>query len=439
MTVLNLVATRPARRIAALTTLILALLSVPACKKGEEGPPGGGRGQPGGMTFPVEVVPVPSERVEYIVAAVGSVEAFERVQLVARVAGAVEHVRFKEGDTVKKDQVLVEIDPARYSVAVRSAKATLERALAGKAEAESGLARRADTKEENQGVFSGEEIDTWRTRARSTGAQVAEAQAALDAASLNLRDAYVKAPIPGKIQTRTVQTGQYVQPGTVLATLIRRDPLLLRFQVPEADATRVQNGMTARFQVRGDARTFTAKITHVSDAADMTTRMVPVTAEIDDPNKEQLRPGTFAEVTVPVGENASAPVIPQTSVRPSEKGFLAYVVENGAAVERVLQLGLRTADGRVEVRSGVKAGEMLVVRGAEALRSGVKVRVVPPGQIASGPGDSHGKPAGTASAAPTTGAQPGAAPPAPSPPSPGAPSAQPPGAAPPNAPRSSSP
>lgn len=68
MTVLNLVATRPARRIAALTTLILALLSVPACKKGEEGPPGGGRGQPGGMTFPVEVVPVPSERVEYIYA-----------------------------------------------------------------------------------------------------------------------------------------------------------------------------------------------------------------------------------------------------------------------------------------------------------------------------------------------------------------------------------
>jgi len=439
MTVLTLVATRPARRIAALTTLILALLSVPACKKGEEGPPGGGRGQPGGMTFPVEVVPVPSERVEYIVAAVGSVEAFERVQLVARVAGAVEHVRFKEGDTVKKDQVLVEIDPARYSVAVRSAKATLERALAAKSEAESGLARRADTKEENQGVFSGEEIDTWRTRARSTSAQVAEAQAALDAASLNLRDAYVKAPIPGKIQTRTVQTGQYVQPGTVLATLIRRDPLLLRFQVPEADAPRVQNGMTARFQVRGDARTFTAKITHVSDAADMATRMVPVTAEIEDPNKEQLRPGTFAEVTVPVGENASAPVIPQTSVRPSEKGFLAYIIENGAAVERVLQLGLRTADGRVEVRSGVKAGEMLVVRGAEALRSGVKVRVVPPGQIAGGPGDAHGKPAGTASAAPTTGAQPGAATPAPSPPSPGAPSAQPPGAAPPNAPRSSSP
>jgi membrane fusion protein (multidrug efflux system)/multidrug efflux system membrane fusion protein len=360
------------------------------------------------MSFPVEVVPVAFERVEYTVTAVGSVEAFERVQLVARVAGAVEQVRFKEGEVVKKGQVLVEIDPARFSVAVRSARATLERTLAAKAEAESGLSRRADGGVENEGVFSGEEIDTWRTRARSTSAQVAEAQAAVDAASINLRDAYVKAPIEGKIQTRTVQTGQYVQPGTVLATIIRRDPLLLRFQVPEAEAPRIENGMIARFRVRSDERVFTAKITHVGDAADMTTRMVIVTAEIDEANKNELRPGAFAEVTVPVGENATAPVIPQTAVRPSEKGFLAFIVESGAAIERVLTLGLRTADGRVEVKNGVKPGEMLVVRGAEALRDGVPVRVVPAGQLAQpGAADASTRPAGSA---PAPNAAPNAAP-----------------------------
>lgn len=425
------------RQVLALACALLAITPFAGCKKGEEaGPPGGGRGQ-GGMSFPVEVIPVAAERVEYVVSAVGSVEAFERVQLVARVAGAVERVKFKEGDTIKKDQVLVEIDPARYSVAVRASRATLERTLAAKSEAEAGLARRSNTGPENEGVFSGEEIDTWRTRTRSTAAQVAEAQAALDAAALNLRDAYVKAPIAGKIQTRTVQTGQYVQPGSVLATLIQREPLLLRFQIPEADAPRVATGMQARFQVRGDARTFTAKITHVSDAADMTTRMVAVTGEVDDPNKNDLRAGTFAEVSVPVGESASAPVIPQTSVRPSEKGFLAYIVENGAAVERVLQLGLRTPDGRVEVRSGVKPGEMLVVRGAEALRSGVPVRVVPPGQLVGGPGAAPGKPAGSGAAAP--GPEGRASPPPAQPTqSPAAPTAQP-GAAPPNAPRSSSP
>lgn len=362
--------------------IALALL-VLGCKKGEEAK-GEGPGAKGKtMSFPVEVVPVASERVEYTVTAVGSVDAFERVQLVARVAGAVEHVRFKEGDTVKKGQVLVEIDPARYTVAVRAAKASLEKAMAAKADADTGLARREDAGAENAGVFSNEEVSTWRTRARSSNAQVAEAQAALDTASINLRDAFVKAPIEGKIQSRTVQTGQYVQPGTVLATILQRDPLLLRFQVPEIEAPRIKQGMLAHFEVRSDERRFKAAISYVSDAADSGTRMVSVTAEIDAAVRDELRPGAFAEVSVPVGENPAAPVIPQSAVRPSEKGFLAFVIENGAANERVLSLGLRTEDGRVEVKSGLKAGEMLVVRGAEALREGVPVRVVPPGQLQS--------------------------------------------------------
>jgi multidrug efflux pump subunit AcrA (membrane-fusion protein) len=68
-------------------------------------------------------------------------------------------------------------------------------------------------------------------------------------------------------------------------------------------------------------------------------------------------------------------VIPQTAIRPTDRGFLAFVVEDEVARERVLELGLRTADGRVEVRSGLAAGESLVVRGAEALRDGAKVAI----------------------------------------------------------------
>ncbi len=377
--------------------MLLCLLLWAGCKKGEEAK-GEGPGAKGkAMSFPVEVIPVAKERVEYTVTAVGSVDAFERVQLVARVSGAVEHVRFKEGETVKKGQVLVEIDPARYSVAVRSAKASLEKALAAKVDAETGLSRREGAGAENAGVFSTEELSTWRTKVRSASAQVAEAQAALDTASINLRDAYVKSPIAGKIQSRTVQTGQYVQPGSVLATILQRDPLLLRFAVPEIEAPRIKQGMAAYFQVRSDERKFKAAITYVSDAADSGTRMVNVTAEVDAAVRDELRPGAFAEVSVPVGENPDAPVIPQTAVRPSEKGFLAFVVENGAANERVLSLGLRTADGRVEVKSGLKPGEMLVVRGAEALREGVPVKVVPAGQIqAQGEAKPKGATAGTA-------------------------------------------
>lgn len=393
-------------RIAALALVVgLVFFGTPGCKKGEATPEQGRRQGRQAMSFPVEVVPVTAEQVEYVVPAVGTVEAFEQVQLTARVAGVVEAVRFMEGDEVKAGQVLVEIDPARYNLAVRAARATLDRVTAAQAEAAAGLERREA--EGAEGVFSKEEIASWRSRSATTAAQVAEARVALDQALLNLRDAYVRAPIQGKIQTRTVQTGQYVAVGTVLATLLRRDPLLLRFQIPDAEAPRVRPGMEARFTVKGDARTFTAKLTHVADAADPATRMVAVTGEVQGEGKDVLRPGTFAEVTVPVGSSGDAPVIPLTAVRPSERGFLAYVVDGDVARERVLSLGLRTANGRVEVKSGLSVGERLVVRGAEALRDGVRVRI---GSPVGGPGAQAGDGAGAGEAPPPpSGAAPSAA------------------------------
>jgi len=358
--------------------ILLALCALPmvsACSKGgAEAAQRGGGGQRA-LEFPVEARPVESRRVEYAVNAVGSLDAFERVEVTSRVVGVVERVGFSEGQLVQQGQPLIEIEPERYRLAVAAAEATMQKQLASKAEAEAGFARRQSASAKNPGLIRGEEIETWRTRVQTAIAEVAQAQAALAQAKLNLRDAFVRAPVTGIIQTRTVQTGQYVQPGTVLATLMRRDPLLLRFQIPEQDATPVRPGMVARFTVSEDPAPHTARITHVAAAASSASRMVDVTAEVANPNHAVLRPGAFARVTVPVGNRVEAPVIPQTAIRPSERGFLAYIVENNTARQRVLTLGMRTADGQVEVRDGVKPGELLVVRGAEALRDGAKVKL----------------------------------------------------------------
>ncbi|WP_426752325.1 efflux RND transporter periplasmic adaptor subunit [Myxococcus sp. Y35] len=366
------------RRAGTLSLAVAVLALGAGCKKdaqsGSAGPARGGSAR-GPIQFPVEVAPVAAQDVEYVVDAVGSVEAFERVQITARVPGAVERVLFTEGQAVKKGDVLAEIEPARYAIAVRSAEAALARAKATLVEAEAGAKRRTAVNEASPGLLPAEQLETFEARARTAEADVASAKALLDQAQLNQRDAYVRAPMDGVLQTRTVQTGQYVQPGAVLATLLRREPLLLRFTVPAADVARIEPGMTARFAVRSVGGTFTAKITHVAAAADDASRMVPVTAEITGEAAERLRPGAFATVAVPVETRGGSPVIPQTAVRASERGFLAFVVEGDKARERILDLGMRTADGRVEVRDGVKPGETLVVRGGEALRDGVSVRV----------------------------------------------------------------
>jgi len=356
------------------------------CRKGRESagaPPvkeAGRRGAPGidrsKITYPVEAREIQLRSLVYSVNAVGSVDAFEKVQVTARVSGVVDRVLFSEGNYAKVDQVLVEVEPERYRLAVEAAQAAYEKALASKADAESGLKRRETVVTQTPGLIPGEEVETWRTKVLLANSDVAQTRAALNQAKLNLHDAYVRAPFSGIIQTRTVQTGQYVQTGTVLATLVRRDPLLLRFKVPERDASQFSTGLAANFKVRNNDKEFSARIIHVAASADQETRLVDVTAEINDPKDGALRPGSFAEIVVPVRSARTAPVIPQTAIRPSERGFLAFVVEDGKAVERILNIGMRTADGLVEVLSGVNAGETLVVRGAEALRTGVAVRIV---------------------------------------------------------------
>lgn len=326
------------------------------------------------VRFPVETTTVAARKVEYSVRSVGSIEAFETVAVTARVAGVVERVRFREGDTVTAETALAEIEPERYRLATEAARAALAKAQATADEAKNGLDRRQAVNVKNPDLVRAEEVDAWRTRVAAAAAEIQQAKTALALAELNQRDAIVRSPLGGVIQTRGIETGQYVSPGTEIATLVRRDPLLLRFRVPQNEATPLTPGMLARFTLReGSDRRFSARIRLVGAAADSRDRMVAVTAEVDDPARGELRPGTFVEVEVPVGGTAAAAVIPQTAIRPSEHGFLAFIVEGDVARERVLELGLRTAEGEVEVRKGLVAGELLVVRGAEALRDGAKV------------------------------------------------------------------
>jgi multidrug efflux system membrane fusion protein len=345
------------------------------------------------LKFPVEVAKVEVRAVEYVIEAVGSLDAFETVQVTARVAGAVDRVRFREGDVVKRGTVLVAIEPGRYTLAVERAQASLGRAVAARADAERGFERRQ--KMSVEGVASVEELETYRTKLETTRADESAARAERSLAELNLRDAYVTAPIDGTVQTRTVQTGQYLQPGAVMATLARRDPLLLRFKIAEHEAPSLVIGGQARFSVRGVGEPKTATIQHVAERADDSTRMVAVVAQVDG-DDGALRPGAFAQVQVP-SKSAKAAVVPQTAVRPSDRGFLVFVVRGGRAVELVVQLGRRTADGFIEVASGLREGEEVVVRGAEALTNGVSL------SVAAGPSTTAPAPSAAASSQPSTG------------------------------------
>jgi multidrug efflux system membrane fusion protein len=343
--------------------------------------------------FPVEVLEVEVKPQEVVIAAPGVVDAFEHIQVTARVSGGVDRVTFVEGQEVKRGQVLAYVDSRRYALNVSSAQASLEKAQATAADAQASLRRRENASASNPGLIPGEELETFRTRLRTAHADTEVAREALKLAQLNLDDSSIKAAVEGVIQTRSVQTGQYVQAGTVIATLLQREPMLLRFSVATAEAPRLQVGMPVEFTLKESQRSYQARITLVGGAADSESRLVPVTAQIlATDHKFWLRPGSFAQVHVTLTPQRTFPMIPQTAARPSERGFLAFVVEGGQARERTLQLGMHTPQGWVEVRSGLGAGDLLVTRGLEALSDRAKVRVV---QRGSGPSGGANKPAGS--------------------------------------------
>jgi RND family efflux transporter MFP subunit len=370
------------RALLAVCFAALPLVPLAACKRDQASASSdtggrGGRGMrgEGGLSFAVDALEVKAQKLDYVVTAPGTIEAFERVQVTSRVAGVVDRVAFSEGQTVKKGDALVVIDSERFRLTVNSAKAALEKAQAAQKDVEGQVTRREGAMDKHPGLIPGEELESYRTKSLTAKADTAVAAENLKVAELNLRDSFVRAPIEGTIQTRTVETGQYVQAGYVMATLLRDDPMLLRFQVEPLEAPRLKPGMPVKFTMRETQREFTAKITLTAGAADPTTHMVGVTAQVDaSEHKYWLRPGSFCDVTVDIGGQREAVTIPRLAARATDHGYVAYVLNGEAVEERTLTLGMSTKDGWVEVKNGIAPGDWIVVRGAEALTPGARVR-----------------------------------------------------------------
>jgi len=282
-------------------------------------------------------------------------------------------VSFREGDRVTPGTVLARIDPERYRLEAQRAEANYKKALADQSRAESDLKRREDLG--RQQLLSVEELNRSRQEFERLAAESSAGKAALDIAVQNVGRSEVRPKQPGVINQRLVDTGQFVRAGTNMATLVDVARLRLRFKLSDAESLQARKGQELKFRVAAlGERDFTGRIYHVGEVADAATRQVEVLAYVSNPGA--LKPGFFAEVTLPTEARKGVLVVPETSIQASERGFISYVLEDGKAKLRPVQLGLRTGGGGVEILSGLKAGEIVITEGSDRLADGVAVRAM---------------------------------------------------------------
>jgi multidrug efflux system membrane fusion protein len=350
---------------------LLGTLAFAACSRTQGAPPPSPGGGAAGRALPVKAAQVQAQDVVYRIQALGTLEADEVVQVTAEVDGALAAVKFNEGDRVSTETVLALIDPERYRLEADRAEANYKKALADQARAEADYQRREALARDN--LVATEELNRSRQETERLVAEALAAKAARDIAVQNVRRSEVRPKHAGVINSRQADTGQFVRGGTVLASLVDTSRLRLRFKISEAESLQAKKGQSLAFRVAAVGhREFTGEIYHVGEVADPNTRQVEVLAWVRNPG--ELKPGFFAELTLPAETRKGALVIPETAIQASERGFVTYAIEDGKARVRPVQIGLRTGGGGVEIVSGLKAGETIVVEGSDRLADGVLVR-----------------------------------------------------------------
>ncbi len=321
---------------------------------------GGGSGG-GAQAAPivVETHTVQTRALADDVSAVGSLVSNESVVLRPEVSGRIETIRFRDGETVRRGAVLVELDSAVERAELQQARANLTLA-------ESNFRRTQDLF--GRKFVSQSSLDDARAKLEVARAGLALAQA-------RLARMQIRAPFDGVVGIRSVSPGDFVQDGDALINLEDIATLKLDFRLPELYLDRVRPGQALELSsdvLPGEIHTATVEA--IDPLVDAQGRAVRLRASLVNPEM-RLRPGVFARVRLILAERAEVPVVPEAALVPAPGNTqFVYRVEDGT-VQRVSVTTGQRRDAMVEVVDGLAPGAVVVTAGQLKLRDGAAVKV----------------------------------------------------------------
>ena len=316
---------------------------------------------------------------ESVLEAVGSVATARGVTISNEIPGVVHAIRFESGAKVRAGQVLVELDSG------------VERAQLASLQARRDLATNTATRTrrlEAGGASTKAQLDADEAQLKtvSADAQALEAQ---------IQKKTLRAPFAGKLGIRSVNLGQYLNPGTAITVLESLEAVYIDFTMPQQEVARVPVGTPVRIVLPGTQppQTLAGQIAAIDPNADPVTRAVKLRATVrdDERNGDKLRPGMFVNVSVVLPERANVVFVPATAIMRAPYGNSVYIVEDrkndqGGTVtgpdgkpakiarQQFVRVGMSRGDF-VAIEEGVTAGQEVVMLGAFKLRNGAPVMV----------------------------------------------------------------
>ncbi len=324
------------------------------------------------------------------------IEPDQQINVFSRVDGYIAKFHVDEGDYVKANQLLVEIDHTDYIHAVNRAKANLASAKADVLRQEANIRNARLTLDRMQRLIKDQFVsqqdfdnaqvnyDMAVAQIESVHAQVKQMEVALQQAETNLTYSYIRAPFAGYVAERTLDTGAYVTGSTASTSTTARGILTLHsigtvrtmIEVVEKDVPSIKMGQKA--EVRAEAypnRVFTGQVTRIVQALNRGTRTM--TVEVDLPNPDlALKGGMFARVEILVGMHPNAIQIPIDALTRLEEAQYVYVVLDGKTHQVPVEVGVRSGN-MIEITKGLTGTEQLVVSGKDLVGEGTTVQTRP--------------------------------------------------------------
>jgi multidrug efflux system membrane fusion protein len=355
-----------------------------------------------GGAQPVGTAAVHAGNMPVIDNALGTVTPLATVTIITQINGQLTEVGFQEGQMVNKGDFLAQIDPRPYQVALEQTQGQLAKDQASLADAQLDLARYAKLVQQNS--IATQTLDTQRALVEQDKGTVIADQAAVDVQKLNLVYCHIISPVTGRVGLRQVDPGNYIQTsnasGIVVVTQLQ--PISVIFTLPEdslpAVLAKVNAGaklQAVAFDRSGTTQLETGQLATLDNQIDTTTGTVKLRAIFPNGNLN-LFPNQFVNVQLQVDTLQNTNLVPSSAIQRGAPGTFVYLVKPDNTVGiQVVALGPDNGT-EVAVTKGLEAGQVVVTDGADRLKDGAKVDIVPPsapaqgGQTPAGP-KAHGQ------------------------------------------------